>query len=544
MKKKPNILLITTDQQRYDTINALGYDFMHTPNLVRLAKVGCVFTNPYSPNPVCIPARHNLLTGLTARHHGFDDNYFVDKKNIPYNLPTFPQILSDGGYDTVAIGKLHFQPYRRHNGFHRLYLMDEIPEYREDDDYAMYLKEQGYDHLQSIHGVRHLLYMLPQRSLLPEKHHGNCWVADKTIAYLEENRGRRPFLIWAGFIHPHPPFDVPDDWADLYKDTVLPEPFISRTPLSPLAEENKPIADYPNPKYLHRARELYYASISHVDHNIGKILAKLEEIGELDNTMILFTSDHGEMMGDHGTYQKFLPYDSSSKVPFIVRYPSRMPAGSVHRDFVDLNDILPTFLDAADIDYPGNLELPGESIFVEVGHKNRQVQYIEYCKDNKRWVSLRNKRYKFNYYYGGGHEELFDMINDPMETTNLLHELKPNHPNHQQYLEARLELREHLIGMEEKFGLEGYVEDGDFKKMPPYEPNYYRETNFPKFPKEIVRNGEREALISILDEILLAIQKEPIVQLDELDLNTFQKYGGFTDEEIHSLIERSKKNPN
>ncbi|PKM70674.1 MAG: arylsulfatase, partial [Firmicutes bacterium HGW-Firmicutes-18] len=83
MKMKPNILLITTDQQRYDTINALGYDFMHTPNLDRLAKEGGVFTNPYSPNPVCIPARHNILTGLTARHHGFDDNYFVDKKNIP-----------------------------------------------------------------------------------------------------------------------------------------------------------------------------------------------------------------------------------------------------------------------------------------------------------------------------------------------------------------------------------------------------------------------------------------------------------------------------
>lgn len=542
MKKKPNILLITTDQQRYDTINALGYDFMHTPNLDRLAKEGCVFTNPYSPNPVCIPARHNLLTGLTARHHGFDDNYFVDKKNIPYHLPTFPQILSDGGYDTIAIGKMHFQPYRRHNGFHRLYMTDEIPEYREEDDYAMYLKEQGYGHLQSIHGVRHLLYMLPQRSLVPEKHHGNCWVADKTIDYLDENQGRRPFLIWAGFIHPHPPFDVPDEWADLYKDAVLPEPFVSKTPLSTLAEENKNIADYPNTKYLHRARELYYASISHVDHNIGKIIAKLEEIGELDNTLILFTSDHGEMLGDHGTYQKFLPYDSSAKVPFIVRYPSRMPAGSERHDFVDLNDILPTFLDAADIPYPGDLELPGESIFIEVGHKNRQVQYIEYCKDNKRWVNLRNKQYKYNYYYGGGYEELFDMINDPMETTNLLHDIKPNNPDQQNYLVARQELRQQLIDMEEKFGLEGYIEDGDFKKMSPYNPIYYRETNFPKFPKELVKKGEKEELISILDEILLAIKKEPIVKLEELDLDTFQKYGGFSDEEISALVEESKKN--
>lgn len=536
MSKQPNILFITTDQQRYDTINALGYDFMKTPHLDRLAKEGCICTYPYSPNPVCIPARHNLLTGLTARHHGFDDNYFVEKKNIPYQLPTFPQILSDGGYDTVAIGKLHFQPYRRHNGFHRLHLMDEIPEYREDDDYAMYLKEQGYGHLQSVHGVRHLLYMLPQRSIVPEKLHGNCWVADKTIAYLDENRGRRPFLIWAGFIHPHPPFDVPDKWADLYKEAPLPDPFKSKTPLSPLAEENKGIADYPNEQYLRRARELYYAAISHVDDNIGKIINKLDAIGELDNTLIVFTSDHGEMMGDHGTYQKFLPYESASKVPLIIRYPKRIPAGTVRHDFVDLNDILPTFLDVANLPYPADYPLPGESILIEKGKKNREIQYIEHCKGNKRWISLRNKRYKYNYYYGGGYEELFDMEQDPHETTNLLH---PSYLN-PDYHSIRDALRVQLMDMEKQYGLEGYIINNTFKTFPEYSPRFYRETNFPKFPKEIVHEDEKERLISLLDEILLAIKNEPIVDLESLDLVTFKKYGGFTDDEIQSLIDRSK----
>ena len=106
--KKPNILLITTDQQRYDTIAAMGYDFMVTPNLDRLAAEGCCYPNAYSNNPVCMAARHNIITGLTARHHGFDDNYFEENpKVIPYNLPTFPQLLSDAGYDTIAVGKMH-----------------------------------------------------------------------------------------------------------------------------------------------------------------------------------------------------------------------------------------------------------------------------------------------------------------------------------------------------------------------------------------------------------------------------------------------------
>ena len=115
MNKRPNIILIACDQLRSDFVGCYGSSFMHTPNIDALAAQGCVYENAYSPNPVCIPARHNMLTGLTARHHGYDDNYFGNEaKPAPYELPTFPLILSDAGYETVAIGKLHFQPERRH----------------------------------------------------------------------------------------------------------------------------------------------------------------------------------------------------------------------------------------------------------------------------------------------------------------------------------------------------------------------------------------------------------------------------------------------
>lgn len=514
--KRPNILLITTDQQRYDTIAAMGYDYMITPNLDQLAKDGCCYPYAYSANPVCMAARHNIITGLTARFHGFDDNYFDNNPRvIPYDLPTFPQILSDAEYDTIAIGKMHFQPYRRHNGFNKMELMEEIPRYLQEDDYARYLAENGLGDIQSIHGVRHILYMLPQRSLVGEEHHGTSWVANRTIHHLKENAGKRPFFIWSSFIEPHPPFDVPDEWADLYKGKKLPELKVSQTPISQLAEENKTIADYPNEDYLRRIRELYFASISFVDDNIGKIIRQLKKMGEYDNTLIIFTSDHGEMLGDYGTYQKFLPYDSSARIPFIVRYPEKTEAGSVNTDFVDINDILPTVLDVAGLAYPNPDVLPGESIFSSEKKKDRTVQYIEHTHGNRRWVSLRNKKYKYNYYYGGGKEELFDMECDPDETTNLLLDV-----NDSALLEVKEALKTKLIELEEQYGLEGYVKDRQFIVLDDYKPMFFRENNPPVFSKR-----EKTEYISREEEVKRAVANETVVNIEDLDIDYFTGSG-------------------
>ncbi|SKC76595.1 sulfatase family protein [Maledivibacter halophilus] len=530
MNQQPNILLITTDQQRFDTICAGGYEYMNTPNLDRLAEEGCLFTNAYSPNPACIPARHNIISGLTAKYHGFDENYFDNSRQMPYNIPTFPELLSNAGYDTVAIGKMHFQPCRRHNGFNRMYTMEEIPVFRQDDDYAMYLKENNLGHYRSVHGVRHLLYMLPQQSFIPTKHHGSTWVANKTIDIIKENSKKRPFMIWSSFIHPHPPFDVPSEWANLYDDVDLPQGYESITPISPLAEENKHIADYPNKDYLKRAKQLYCSAISFVDYNIGRILDYLEKTNQIDNTLIIFTSDHGEMLGDNGTYQKFLPYDSSSKVPFIVRYPKYINPGTKDECMVDLNDIFPTFLDAAEVDYPANYKLPGESIFLKEGMKDRNYQYVEYNKGNKRWVSLRNKRYKYNYYYGGGKEELFDLGNDSKERVNLLFDCKDS-----KILEIKVSLRRKLVQYEKTWGLPGYVVDDDFIKLDEYVPVKYRETNFP-FHIDNLCKEDKEKLIDLNDEIKMAIKNEDVVNLKELDIETFKKYGKFTDKDIEDLL--------
>lgn len=528
---RPNILLITTDQQRYDTICAAGYEYMITPHIDQLAHEGCLFTHAFSNNPVCIPARHNLITGLGCRHHTFDDNYFDDSHQIPYHLPTFAQCLSDAGYDTIAVGKMHFQPYRRHNGFHRLYLMDEIPRYREDDDYAVYLRDHGYEHLQSLHGVRHMLYMQPQRSLVDEAHHGSTWVADKTIEYLKTKSKDKPFMLWAGFIAPHPPFDVPESVADLYKDRTIPEPTISKTSLSTLAKENIHIADYPNKDTLMRARELYYASISFVDKQVGRIIKQLKDMNELDNTLIIFTSDHGEMLGDLGTYQKFLPYDASCRIPMIMRYPACIEANSIRHDFVDLNDLFPTMMDVAGLEMPKAYDYPGDSVFRD--QKDRTYQYIEHQHGSRRWVSVRSHEYKYNYYYGGAREELFDMISDPQETNNLFEtdSIKAK--------EISEEYRIKAIEFEKRHGLCEGIEEDDFRVMEDFIPHFYRECNPPFFPSHLSYDEERNKLYTLEKELEEAIRNEPVVDLNRLDQDYFSKVLNI--EEIKEIQKRRTK---
>lgn len=527
MNKKPNILLITTDQQRFDTLAAAGYSFMKTPNLDRLATEGCLYENAYSPNPVCIPARHNLLTGLTAKFHGFDDNYFVETKNIPFNLPTFAQILSDHDYETIAIGKMHFQPYRRHNGFDRLSLMDEIPRHLQEDDYATYLKMKGYDKISSFHGVRHLLYMQPQQSIVNIEDHGTSWVANETIKALKQTSFDRPWMIWAGFIHPHPPLDVPHEWAHLYDDVTIPDAIVSKTPISLLAQENASIADHPTDKYLKRFKQLYYASISFVDDNIGKIIQQLETMNELDNTLIIFTSDHGEMLGDMGTYQKFLPYDGSCKIPFIARYPKLIKPNTKSNEFVDLNDLLPTFLDLANIPYPGPHTLPGRSILNS--NNQREYQFVEHCRNERRWVSIRNHQFKYNYYFSAGAEELFDMIQDPKETTNLLATSLAH-----EFQTIKQDLKNHLIAYEKEYGLENTVKDNQFIIYDAFKPKFYRETNPPVFYQH-QREENKQELYSTDEEIIKALKDEPIVQFDELDTQYFVDAKMITQQQLTTI---------
>ena len=527
-----------TDQQRFDTIAAAGYPHMITPNLDRLVREGCLFRNAYTPNPICIPARHHLLTGCTVRRHGFAGNI---ANPMDPAVPTLPQLLSDAGYETRAIGKMHFVPPRRHHGFDRMELSEETPRTREADEYAMYLKSVGLGHIQNIHGIRNLLYEAPQRSLVPEEHHGTKWVGDRTIAFLESNGGRQPLFCWTSWIAPHPPFDLPDSVADLYRDVPLPEPIRDETEPNEFTRVMTDDHTFPpetqRAAYMRRRQEAYYAQITFVDRQVGRILDTLERTGLLDNTLIIFTSDHGEMLGDHGSHQKAQPYDSASRIPLIMRFPPRIAPGAVREDFADLNDILPTALDVADVAYPEPDELPGGSVFRDT--KDRSIQYMSLGGRGRRWATVRDRRYKYTYYYGLPYGELFDMAADPSETTNLL----ATSPDSPEVVAARDRLHRLVIEHEARWGIEGEAidENGELRRYGPPDhgpPDHIltiRSQQFPRFPDMIVDPKERAALNTFADEALEAIRDEPLSTLHQFDLSAWREHGA-TDELVARVL--------
>ena len=513
---RPNILLITTDQQRYDTIGAAGYGFMHTPNLDSLASDGVLYRRAYSPVPACVPARHCIVTGLPPRDHGFDQNYFDNARQVPYDIASFPRLLSDVDYDTHAIGKMHFSPTRRSNGFDHLCLMEEIPRYLEDDDYAMFLRDNGWGQVQSVHGVRHLLYFRPQQSFVPEHLHGSSFVADRTIDAIRRNRGNRPFFIWSSFIHPHPPLDVPPRWAHLYDDVEIPSAYSSITPVSKQAEETAGPFEGGSAEILDRVRRLYYSAISFVDWNIGRIIDELKRLGMYDDTLIIFTSDHGEMLGDNGAFQKEIPYEPSIHVPFILKAAKGIAPTVEADEKIDLYDIMPTILDAAGAGNPDHAHVyPGASLFSTC--RDREYIYTEFGNGSRRWIGLVGDRYKYNYYFAGGREELFDLHADKEERRNLLF----GDPS-DDVMRIRNELRAVLIRKEKEQGLPGYLDGDRLKVLDDFPVRQRRERNFPMFVKKLSPE-ERASFLPLDIEMELAIRNEPLMNMSDLDLSELPK---------------------
>ncbi len=461
--QRPNVLILFTDQQRHDTLAAAGFSHMLTPNLDRLARRGTLFTAAHSSNPVCMPARHDLLTGLPARAHG----YYGNSHNpiADHSLATMPRIFQQAGYRTAAIGKCHHCPAREHHGFGELHLMEELPAHRADDQYATWLAQEGWGEVQNLHGVRPHVYHVPQNAQMDLAHHGTNWVADRTIQWLEENGGE-PFFLFCGWIHPHPPWDLPPEVQDLYRDRKLPEPApVSRAWPTP-AEPGQWFGDHDSPEAKRRIREAYYASITLADRAIGRVLDALEARGELDNTLIIFTSDHGEMLQDKGYYSKEVPYEGSVRVPLIVKLPAGAtppahlaPGGSCPA-FADTLDLLPTCLEVCGLSYPagGKWRLPGRSL-TDPALAERQIQISSFADSPaRRWVMARSRQHKYIYNYNGGAEELYDLETDPGETRNLFAAGTPP-------AEAA-ELRAAVLAWEKSWGPEWAVRDGRLAVQP------------------------------------------------------------------------------
>ena len=351
MPDRPNVLILFTDQQRADTIRALGNPHMQTPTLDGLAAEGTSFTSAYAASPVCIASRCSMILSQWAHQTGCTTNC-----PMPQERTSFMEIFQNAGWQTHGVGKMHFAP-----DSHKLWGFEardysEEGGFRADDDYCRHVHEAGFDHVFETMGVRSEYYYIPQPSQLPARLHNTTWVADRSIDFLQRRDRDRPFLLWSSFIKPHPPFESPTPWHRLYKPTDMPLPHLPADFEALQSFWNRQQNRYKyrdqgwDDNFVRTMRAAYAACVSFVDYNAGRILQHLRATGEIDNTLILWISDHGELLGDFGSFGKRSILDAAARVPLIVRWPERFAAGERCERVCSNIDVAPTLLHACGLE--------------------------------------------------------------------------------------------------------------------------------------------------------------------------------------------------
>ncbi len=417
--RRPNILLVFTDQQRHDTIHALGNPLIRTPSLDRLCAEGTAFTSCYTPSPVCVSARCSLVTGQPPHRTGCDDNM-----PQPQELPSFMQSLTAAGYQCHGLGKMHFTPQRDYLwGFESRLISEEGA--GDQDVFVESLRAAGYDHVCDPHGVRSEMYYVPQPSQLPARLHHSTWVADRSIDFLNQRDRDRPFFLWSSFIKPHPPFESPTPWNKLYRAAEMPAPKRPPGYRDLWTWQNRHQNRYKwrdqgiDDNLIRCQRAAYYGCISFIDFNLGRILAHLESIGELDHTLILFTSDHGEHLGDYDCFGKRSYLDSCARIPLLARWPGELAAGARCETPATLLDIAPTVCAAAGAP-PLADDLPGRDLRdLATGRDGRDIVYGQHQHDGLATYAAITRGWKYFYSVPDRKEFLFDRGEDPEELHNL-----------------------------------------------------------------------------------------------------------------------------
>ncbi|MDO8681901.1 MAG: arylsulfatase [Armatimonadota bacterium] len=474
-ERRPNILFLMTDQHRADCLGCYGNSVIKTPNFDGLAQRGVRFTRAYSSTPSCTPARAAILTGLSPWRHGML-GYGRVAESYPFEMV---RAMADAGYYTAAIGKLHFHPQRNYHGFHEA-LIDESGRVQSPgfvNDYRQWFKKQSPDLDPGITGIGFNDYRSwPYK--LPEELHPTRWTAAASVDFIYNYNRPEPLFLNISFARPHSPYDPPARFMEMYNKEDMPPPYVGDW-----AEKYAPIGD-PNDFVRWRgnmgldqaltSRCGYYGSVSFIDEQIGRIMNALEAKGMLENTLILFTSDHGDMLGDHHLWRKTYAYESSARIPMMISWPERMginaERGSEMHQLVELRDILPTFLDAVGAQIPDCLD--GRSMLDLIrGDTNgwRDVLDLEHdiCYDaENHWTALTDGRWKYIYSAYNGSQQLFDMDNDPGEE----HDLSADPIYSENLKQWRVRMVEHLSERGQR-----YVKNGDLVIRPEgdlYSQNY------------------------------------------------------------------------
>jgi arylsulfatase A-like enzyme len=424
---KPNVLLLMADQHRADCIGAAGNSAIHTPNLDRLVQEGARFTNMYSTTPTCTPARTALLTGLSPWRHGMlgygrvGEGYAVE----------MPRAMRDAGYYTLGIGKMHWHPQRHLHGFHRTILDESGREMSVDfrSDYRAWLMTNYPTIDPDITGLTfndHRAWFYK----LPEEVHPTRWMGDTTVNFIETYNEPQPFFAKVSFARPHSPYDPPQRIWDMYNGVDLPKAKVGTW----AAKYAKPANEFPD--YWHgdlgadqvrTSRHGYYGAVTFIDEQIGRIVAALEKRRMLENTLIIYISDHGDMTGDHNLWRKSFAYEASAKVPLIVRWPkgtlSDRRGVTLDRP-VEIRDVLPTMLDAAG-DKTARAQLDGESVLSllrDSRAKWRDAIDLEHdiCYDaSNHWTGMTDGNWKYIFHAQTGEDQFFNLREDPDELRDL-----------------------------------------------------------------------------------------------------------------------------
>lgn len=412
---RPFVLLITADQWPACLLGASGHPSVQTPTLDALAKNGVTFVNAYSEHPVCIPARRSLMTGTSARRHG--DRAFNPTGRMP-DLPTLAQTFRDAGYQAYAVGKTHTYPQRDRIGFDDVLVDDEgRTMYGVADDYDIYLGDQGLAGRQFGHGMGNNSYVFRPWHL-PEETHPTAWATRMMTRTIKRRDPTRPAFWYLSYRHPHPPLVPLQAYLDLYRDLPIDEPYCGdwardRRSLPYNAQAVQSRGDPYGPRQTLAARRAFYALCTHIDHQIGNVIGTLREEGILDDTVICFTSDHGDMLGNHGMWAKQVFYENSAGIPMILMGPAgEERVGFDRKDarLVCLQDVMPTLLDLCDIAVPDSVE--GLSM---LGEEKRDLLFGEFGEKGHCSRMLRDRRQKLIYYPVGNRFQLFDLQDDPLE---------------------------------------------------------------------------------------------------------------------------------
>lgn len=447
MLEQPNIILIITDQQRWDTIHSLGAPWMRTPVMDRLAAEGTAFTHCFTTSPVCVGARASLFSGCYPHMLNVYQNFDAWE-------PTWVQTLAQAGYHCVNIGKIHINPYDAKGGFHQRFVV-------ENKDRALFLDEaqraiyDEWDKALLANGVvkpsRYTRFAADPEGFrnaldafewdLPERLQSDNFIADTTLWWLSQRKASNPLFLQFGFCGPHPPYDPPRRYIDMYDGVTLPVPEVTDEDIAgqtsalqalrKVSEEGNYDSNAWRPRAsredLLRLRRHYAANVTLLNERIGHLMQRLEQLGYLRNAVVIFTSDHGDNLGEHSHIGKHNMYEGAVRVPLIVRSSGRVPAGQVTDRFVQLIDIAPTILESAGLPVPKNWETRSlwplindpaaagrEAVYAALGRDHFQ-------SDAEMMIMRRDHKWKVVFYLAQENGELYDLENDPKEDCNLWH---------------------------------------------------------------------------------------------------------------------------